>query len=82
MTGPLTNSARSADFQRAFVALRYFWGARGAALAEGLEQLGTQAAAADVMNALSHADRAERARALSVELGRLATALEQRSLLR
>jgi hypothetical protein len=82
MTGPVTTSARSPDFQRAFVALRYFWGARATALGEGLEQIGTHAAAADVMSGLSHAERAERARALSVELGRLASALEQRSLLR
>lgn len=82
MTGPLTISTRSADFQRTFVALRYFWGARGAALGDGLEQLGMPAAAADLLSALSHADRAQRAKALSVELGRLATALEQRSLLR
>jgi hypothetical protein len=82
MTGPLTISVRSADFQRAFVALRYFWGARGAALGDGFEQLGMHAAAADVLSALSHPERAQRAQALGVELGRLATALEQRSLLR
>jgi hypothetical protein len=82
MTGSLTISARSADFQRTFVALRYFFGARDAALGEGLEQIGTASAAADVLSALSHAERAERAKALSVELGRLATALEQRSLTR
>jgi hypothetical protein len=82
MNGSVTFSARSAEFQRAFVALRYFFGTRGAALGEGLEQTGTAAAAADVLSALSHTDRAERAKALSVELGRLATALEQRSLTR
>jgi hypothetical protein len=80
MNGPVTISPRSADFQRAFVALRYFFGARGAALGEGLEHVGTQTATADVLSALSHADRSERARALSAELGRLAAALEQRSL--
>ena len=80
MNGSVTISPRSADFQRAFVALRYFFGARGAALGEGLERVGTQTATADVLSALSHADRGERAKALSVELGRLAAALEQRSL--
>lgn len=82
MTGSVTLSARSADFQRAFVALRYFWGARGQALGEGLEQVGTQPAAADLVTALSRDERTERAQALGVELARLAAALEQRSLLR
>jgi hypothetical protein len=82
MTGSVTISARSADFQRTFVALRYFWGARGQALREGLEQVGTQPATADVVTGLSRAERAERANVLGVELARLAAALEQRSLLR
>lgn len=82
MTGSVTISARSADFQRAFVALRYFWGARGQALGEGLEQVGTQPPTADLVSALSRDERAERAQALGVELARLAAALEQRSLLR
>jgi hypothetical protein len=82
MTGSVTISARSADFQRAFVALRYFWGARDQTLGEGLEQVGTQPATADLVSALSRDERAERAQALGVELARLAAALEQRSLLR
>jgi hypothetical protein len=64
------------------VALRYFWGARGPALSEGLEQVGSQPATLDVITALSRDERAERAKALGVELARLAAALEQRSLLR
>jgi len=34
MNGSVTISARSPDFQRAFVAMRYFWGMRGPALAD------------------------------------------------
>jgi hypothetical protein len=64
------------------VALRYFWGARGPELGEGLEQVGTQPVAAEVAAALSREERAERARALGTELARVAAALEQRSLLR
>lgn len=64
------------------MALRYFWGARGQALAQGLEQVGTQPATADVVMALVREERAERAKALGAELARLASALEQRSLLR
>jgi hypothetical protein len=82
MTGSVTISARSADFQRTFVALRYFWGARGQTLAEGLEQVGTQSATASLVTALSQQERAERAKALGAELARLATALDQRSLRR
>ena len=82
MNGSVTISARSADFQRAFVALRYFWGARAEQLTEGLEHVGTQPATADALSGLSHAERAERAQALGVELGRLAAALEQRSLVK
>jgi hypothetical protein len=64
------------------VALRYFWGARGQALGEGLEQLGAQPAAASLVSALSRGERMERAQVLGVELARLAAALEQRSLAR
>ena len=64
------------------MALRYFWGVRGQALGEGLEQVGTQPATADVVAALSREERTERAKALGIELARLAAALEQRSLLR
>jgi hypothetical protein len=76
----VTISARSSDFQRAFLALRYFWGARGPALSEGLELIATHPAAADALAGLSHSERAERAKALGAELGRVAAALEQRGL--
>jgi hypothetical protein len=78
----VTTFARSADFQRTFVALRYFWGARGQGLSEGFEQVGSQPATADVISALCREERAERAKALGAELARLAAALEQRSLVR
>ena len=82
MNGSVTISARSPDFQRAFVAMRYFWGMRGPALADALEGLGVQAAAADVLAGLCHAERAERAKVLGTELARLATALDERGLWR
>ncbi|HYP91409.1 MAG TPA: hypothetical protein VEQ59_24750 [Polyangiaceae bacterium] len=74
----MTISPRSADFQRAFVAMRYFWGARGAELGSGLDAAAVTPAAADVLTGLSHAEREVRARTLGVELGRLAAALDQR----
>jgi hypothetical protein len=80
MTGSVTFSVRSADFQRTFVAMRYFWGARGEALAEPLGEVGLQAAAADLVSGLGLAERAERARALAAELGRLSAALDERGL--
>jgi hypothetical protein len=82
MTASLTISARSADFQRAFLAFRYFWGARDQALGEGFEHVARTPAATEVAAQLAHADRAERARALAAELARIAAALEQRSLAR
>lgn len=72
----------SPDFQRAFLAMRYFWGARGLELGSGLESLGLTPAAADVLRGLSHSTREARATALASELGRLAAALDQRSLWR
>jgi hypothetical protein len=82
MLGSVTLSVRSPDFQRAFVAMRYFWGARGAALEDALESAALQPATADTLRALHAPERAERARALGVELGRLAAALDQRGLWR
>jgi hypothetical protein len=82
MNGLVTTSARSADFQRAFLAMCYFWGARGPELGRGLDQVGVTPAAADVLHGLSHTERAQRAQALGAELGRLATALDQRGLWR
>lgn len=78
----VTISARSSDFQRTFLALRYFFGARGAQLSDALEGFSLHPAAADVLRGLCHSERNERARALAVELGRLATALDQRGLWR
>jgi hypothetical protein len=82
MNGSVTVSARSPDFQRCFVAMRYFWGARGPELGDPLDPVGITTAAADALSGLGHAERAERARALGVELGRLAAALDQRGLWR
>jgi hypothetical protein len=82
MNGSVTTSARSPDFQRCFVAMRYFWGARGEGLLEPLETVGLLPAAADLLNGLCHGERAERAKALGAELGRLAAALDERGLWR
>lgn len=82
MVGSVTTPARSSDFQRSFVAMRYFWGTRGPALADALEQVGVSPAAADALRGLCHPERAERAAALGSELGRLATALDERGLWR
>lgn len=78
----VTPPARSPDFQRAFLALRYFWGARGEALAAGLGARSSPADLSDLLVALTHEAREVRARALGVELGRLAAALEQRGLVK
>ena len=82
MNGSVTVSLRSPDFQRSFVAMRYFWGARGPGLADALDGVGLVPAAADVLAGLCHAERPERAQALGVELGRLAAALDERGLWR
>jgi hypothetical protein len=62
--------------------MRYYWGTRGAGLGDALEGLGIQAATADVLNGLCHAERSERAKVLGAELGRLAAALDERGLWR
>ena len=82
MHGPVTISAKSPDFQRCFLAMAYFWGARGEALTSGLGSAALQAAAADTLRGLCHPERSERARALGVELSRLAAALDRRGLWR
>jgi hypothetical protein len=82
MNGSVTVSLRSPDFQRSFVALRYFWGARGPNLADALDEVGLVPAAADVLARLCHEQQAERAQALGAELGRLAVALDERGLWR
>ena len=82
MNGSVTVSVRSPDFQRSFVAMRYFWGARGPGLADALDGVGLLPAAADVLAGLCHEERAARAQALGAELGRLAAALDERGLWR
>jgi hypothetical protein len=82
MSASVTISARSPDFQRSFVAMRYFWGARGPALADALDVVGLSPAAADALAGLCHAEQSERAKALGVELGRLTAALDERGLWR
>jgi len=82
MSGSVTISARSPDFQRAFVAMRYYFGMRGPALADALDGLGVQASTAEVLSGLCHPERSERAKALGAELGRLALALDERGLWR
>lgn len=82
MNRVVTVPARTSEFQRAFVALRYYVGVRGAELGEPLASLGLSVGAADVIARLGASERADRARALSAELGLLAAALERRSLTR
>ena len=78
----VTVPARSTEFQRSFVAMRYYFGARGEALTCALGALALQPAAADALRGLASEQKAERARVLAVELGRLAAALDERSLAR
>jgi hypothetical protein len=62
--------------------MRYYWGQRGPALADALDGVALAPAAAEVLTGLCHAERAERAKALGAELGRLASALDERGLWR
>jgi hypothetical protein len=62
--------------------MRYFWGARGPALADALSGVGLLPAAADVLAQLCHPERNERAQALGTELARVAAALDERGLWR
>ena len=82
MNGSVTVLVRSADFQRSFLAMRYYWGVRGEELAAPLQGVDLRPAAADALSSLGQAERSERARALGNELGRLAAALDQRGLWR
>ncbi len=71
------NEAKDAAFQRAFVAMRYFLGARGAELAAPLP---APARAGDELAlALQDENRARRAERLANEIGQVARALEGRS---
>jgi hypothetical protein len=76
----VTISVRSPDFQRALVALGYFWGARGPALESALGSLALPAALGPLLSALNDPERAARAAALGAELARLSAALDARSL--
>lgn len=65
------------EFQRAFVAVRYFLGARGEGLAR---PLGDAASAGIALEAkLAHPDRARRAEVLASEIGLVVRALEARA---
>ncbi|HTQ07689.1 MAG TPA: hypothetical protein VMI54_27720 [Polyangiaceae bacterium] len=68
-------AAFSPEFQRAFVAVRYFLGARGEELGA---PLGDATAAAVTEQRLAHPDRERRAEALAAEIGRVVRALEAR----
>ncbi|HEX5100444.1 MAG TPA: hypothetical protein VFV94_13135 [Polyangiaceae bacterium] len=63
-----------ADYQRAFVAMRYFLGAREAELAAPLGAAASEAEA--VAHRLTLADRQKRAEALAAEIGRVVRALD------
>jgi hypothetical protein len=82
MDASVTVWIRSADFQRAFLAGGYLFGARGEAVGDALSSLPLQPVAADLLRGLCHTERNERARALAGELGRLSTALDERGLWR
>jgi hypothetical protein len=70
------SSPLTPEFQRAFVAMRYFLGARG----EGLgAPLGDAPEATATEARLAHPERERRAEALALEIGRVMRALEARS---
>ena len=69
-------SRRDPAFERAFVAVRYFLGARG----ELAAPLDPPSAAAEALCAeLEHPDRQKRAEVLAGELGQVVRALEART---
>jgi hypothetical protein len=65
------------DYQRAFVAVRYFLGARGEGLAAPLGPESTTGAALE--HKLAHPDRTRRAEVLASEVGLVVRALEARA---
>ncbi|HEV8245545.1 MAG TPA: hypothetical protein VGP93_07245 [Polyangiaceae bacterium] len=77
MTSGAPRSFRDPAFERAFVAVRYFLGARGTDLAEALDQPSTTAQA--LASELNDPDRQMRAQVLASELGHVVRALEARS---
>jgi hypothetical protein len=66
------------DFERAFVAMRYFVGARGDDLAAALGE--QSPVVAEALTRLRHEDRQRRAEALAAEVGRVVRALDARAL--
>ena len=66
------------DFERAFVAVRYFLGARGVDLAAPLRA--HTKVAGELCERLAHSDRARRAETLAMEIGRVVRALEAKVL--
>ncbi len=66
-------STLSPEFQRAFVAMRYFLGARGEELVAP-QHAGAEVVA--VVKRLAQPDRQKRAEALAAEIGRVVRALE------
>jgi hypothetical protein len=71
------SEARDPAFERAFVAMRYFLGARGADLAAPLAS--PTRAADELALALQDENRTRRAERLANEIGQVARALEGRS---
>ena len=67
----------SPDFQRAFVAVRYFLGARGDDLAAPLGDAAVHGQ--KLAERLAHADRQRRAEVLASEVGHVVRALEART---
>jgi hypothetical protein len=70
------STTRDPAFERAFVAMRYFLGARGSDLAEPLGA--PTRAAEELVVALQDEHRARRAERLASEVGQVARALEGR----
>jgi hypothetical protein len=66
----------NSDFERAFVATRYFIGARDPNLAAPLGAV--ENATRELCERLNHPDRATRAETLATEIGRVVRALEAR----
>jgi hypothetical protein len=72
-----TDDGFQPDYQRAFVAVRYFLGARGDGLAA---PLGPGATAGVLLEQkLAHPDRTRRAETLAAEVGLVVRALEARA---
>jgi len=73
----MTTSGFEPEYQRAFVAVRYFLGARGEGLAAPLG--GGAAAGLALEQRLAHHDRTRRAEVLASEVGLVVRALEARA---